>query len=319
MIDVQNLTKSYGPVAAVKGISFQVPAGEIVGFLGPNGAGKTTTMRMLTGFLPPTDGTIRIAGFDVFEQSMDARRNIGYLPETPPVYPEMTIAEYLAFVADLKDVPKSRRAPRVDAVIEQLSLGPMRNRLIHHLSKGFRQRVGLAQALVHEPKVLILDEPTVGLDPVQIVEIQDLIKGLAKDRTVILSTHILQQVTAVCRTAIIIDAGEIKANGTLETLIARAGAPRHLRVGVKGPQDAVEKALRLAAAGGTVERGDSKDGVSSFNIVATEGADVREPIFRAVVNGGWVLLELSPEGGSLEEVFVKLTTHAPDAAAQAAA
>src|SRR4051812_33400722 len=278
MIEVENLTKSYGPVAAVKGISFQVPAGEVVGFLGPNGAGKTTTMRMITGFLPPTDGTVRIAGFDVFEQSMDARRCIGYLPETPPVYPEMTIAEYLSFVAELKDVPKSRRRARVDAVIEQLSLGTMRDRLIRALSKGYRQRVGLAQALVHEPKVLVLDEPTVGLDPVQIVEIQDLIKGLAKDRTVILSTHILQQVSAVCKTAIIIDAGQIKANGSLESLISRAGAPRHLHVTVKGPKDSVEKSLTLAAGGGKVSFVEGADGIASFTVVAAEGNDVRESI-----------------------------------------
>src|SRR6476659_912174 len=164
MIEVENLTKAYGPVHAVQGITFKVDAGEIVGFLGPNGAGKTTTMRIITGFMPPTDGSVKIDGFDVFEQSMDARRRIGYLPEHPPVYPEMTVAEYLSFVAELKDVPKKERRARVDTVIGQLHLGEMRERLIGHLSKGFRQRVGLAQALVHEPKVLILDEPTIGLD-----------------------------------------------------------------------------------------------------------------------------------------------------------
>ncbi|HVO29952.1 MAG TPA: ATP-binding cassette domain-containing protein [bacterium] len=321
MIDVENLTKSYGPVEAVKGISFHVDAGEIVGFLGKNGAGKTTTMRMLTGFLPPTDGAVRIAGHDVFEESLEARRVIGYLPETPPLYPEMTVAEYLSFVAELKDVPRATRAARVDDVIGRLSLGDMRGRLIGHLSKGYRQRVGLAQALVHEPKVLILDEPTVGLDPVQILEIQDVITGLAKDRTVILSTHILEQVEAICRTTIVIRQGTIVFRGSIDEFRSMAATRRALHVMVKGPKDAVEKALKLAIGSGTLEYVDSRDGNCSFNVSAPEGQDVREPIFRAVVNGGWVLMELAPRGSGLAEVFAELTksTDAPGPAKELAA
>jgi ABC-2 type transport system ATP-binding protein len=309
MIEVENLTKSYGPVHAVQGITFKVDAGEIVGFLGPNGAGKTTTMRIVTGFMPPTDGTVKIDGFDVFEQSMDARRRIGYLPENPPVYPEMTVAEYLSFVAELKDVPKKERRSRVDTVIGQLHLGEMRERLIGHLSKGFRQRVGLAQALVHEPKVLILDEPTIGLDPVQIVEIRNLIKSLAKDRTVILSTHILPEVSALCQRVIIINSGRIVAQGAQETLIARSGASRHLRVTVKGNGAAIEASLAKVVGSGTVSRTSGTDEIHSFSLLAPEGQDIRESVFKAVVAGGWVLLELTAEGGSLEEVFMRLTTH----------
>ncbi len=308
MIDVSNLTKSYGPVAAVQGISFRVEAREIVGFLGPNGAGKTTTMRMVTGFLPPTAGSVSIAGFDVFEQSLDARRAIGYLPENPPVYPEMTVQEYLKFVAELKDVLKKNRTAAVDRVVEQLSLGEVRHRLIAHLSKGFRQRVGLAQALVHEPKVLVLDEPTIGLDPVQIVEIRNLIRGLAKDRTVILSTHILPEVSAVCGRVIIISGGRIVAQGAQETLISQGAGSHRLKVVVKGPAAAVETSLRLAVGGGQVARAGGDDERPAFEIVPPAGEDLREAVFRAVVAGGWSLLELTPTGGSLEEVFMKLTT-----------
>ena len=310
MIEVTNLSKSYGPVRAVRDISFRVEAGEIVGFLGPNGAGKTTTMRMLTGFLPPTEGAVKIAGYDVLEQAMEARAQIGYLPENPPVYPELTIAEYLAFVAELKGVARSERNARVDRAIEQLHLGEMRHRMIGRLSKGYRQRVGLAQALIHEPKVMILDEPTVGLDPGQIVEIRNLIRGLAKDRTVILSTHILPEVEAICRRVIIISAGRIAAQGTLEQLVAKSSPMHQLRVVVKGgARAAVEAALEKTGATVTrvAESGAAPD-VHEVTLSSPAGADLREAVFRAVVAGGWALLELTAQSGNLEDVFMKLTT-----------
>jgi len=307
MIDVENLSKSYGPVPAVRGITFQVAAGEIVGFLGPNGAGKTTTMRMLTGYLPPSDGRVKIAGFDVFEQPMEARAEIGYLPESPPVYPELTVTEYLSFVAELKGVSRSKKSARIATVIEQLHLGDMRKRLIGHLSKGFRQRVGLAQALIHEPKVLILDEPTVGLDPAQIVEIRNLIRGLAKDRTVILSTHILPEVSAICRRVIIISGGRIAGEGALDTLIAGAGARQQLKIVAKGPTwGAIESAL--TTAGAKVSRTGGVEPLHEATVVSPSGDDLRETVFRAAVAGGWTLLEMTPQGGSLEDVFMKLTT-----------
>ena len=309
MIEVTNLTKSYGPVQAVQGIRFRVEAGEIVGFLGPNGAGKTTTMRMLTGFLPPSDGTVKVAGFDVFEQPMEARAQIGYLPESPPVYPEMTVLEYLRFVAELKGIPRANRAARVDTVVGQLALGDMRRRLIGKLSKGYRQRVGLAQALIHEPKVLILDEPTVGLDPTQIVEIRNLVRGLSKDRTVILSTHILPEVSAICGRVIIISGGRIAGEGTIDELVARAGASarQQLRVSVKGGiWAAVEQAM--TGTGATVSRTGGADDLHEMKVAAPPGEDLREKVFRAVVAGGWALLEMTPQGGGLEDVFMKLTT-----------
>lgn len=317
MIDVENLSKSYGPVHAVRGISFKVEAGEIVGFLGPNGAGKTTTMRMLTGFLPPSDGKVKIAGYDVFEQPMEARAQIGYLPESPPVYPELTVTEYLSFVAELKGVARSSRKARVAAVIEQLNLGDMRRRLIGHLSKGFRQRVGLAQALIHEPKVLILDEPTVGLDPAQIVEIRNLIRGLAKDRTVILSTHILPEVSAICKRVVIISGGRIAGEGSLDSLVARSASRQQLKIALKSDAWApVESAL--TAMGATVSRTGGSEPLHEATVIAPPGEDLREKVFRAAVTGNWTLLEMMPHGSSLEDVFMKLTTTEEGVAAPAA-
>jgi ABC-2 type transport system ATP-binding protein len=227
MIEAKALSKRYGDVLAVDAVSFTVERGEVVGFLGPNGAGKTTTMRMLTGFVPPTDGSAKIAGFDVFEDPLAARRAIGYLPETPPLYPEMTVASYLRYVATIKDVPRARRAEALDRALERCALTQVRHRVIGTLSKGFRQRVGLAQAIVHDPPVLILDEPTVGLDPVQIAEIRALIRELASGdaatrHTVILSTHIMAEVSAICRRVILINEGRKTVDASLEEL-ARAG------------------------------------------------------------------------------------------------
>ena len=221
MIKVEGLTKRYGDVTAVEDISFQVKKGEIVGFLGPNGAGKTTTMRIITGFLPSTDGTVTVSGFDIFEQPMEVKRRIGYLPEHPPVYGDMTVEGYLKFVAKIRGVPRSGRAEAMDRVISHCGLKEARNTIIGKLSKGYKQRVGLAQAMIHDPEVLILDEPTIGLDPKQIIEIRELIKSLAGEQTIILSTHILPEVTMICQRCLIIDRGRIVADDSMENLTAQ--------------------------------------------------------------------------------------------------
>jgi ABC-2 type transport system ATP-binding protein len=221
VIEVQNLTKRYGPFTAVEDVSFKVERGEILGFLGPNGAGKTTTMRILTGYMPATEGKAFVAGFDVFEQPVEAKRRTGYLPETPPLYPDMTVAEYLAFVAKIKGVPSAERKQRTAAVMERTRIADMANRLCVRLSKGYRQRVGLAQALIHNPDVLILDEPTAGLDPKQIIETRQLIKELAGDHTIILSTHILPEVSQTCQRVVIINKGKVVAVDTPDNLTAR--------------------------------------------------------------------------------------------------
>jgi ABC-2 type transport system ATP-binding protein len=222
LIEVEKLTKRYGDLVAVRGVSFRVERGEVVGFLGPNGAGKTTTMRMVTGFLPPTAGSVRIAGHDMLEAPREARRAVGYLPEHPPLYPEMRVEDYVAFVAAIKDVPRAQRAEKVDRAIRSCGLADVRQRVVGKLSKGFRQRVGLAQAIVHEPPVLVLDEPTAGLDPVQIVEIRNLIRELASEggRAVVLSTHILPEVEAICRRVILISGGRIRVDGALADIKA---------------------------------------------------------------------------------------------------
>jgi ABC-2 type transport system ATP-binding protein len=218
MIKVEGLTKRYGDVTAIEDISFQVGKGEIVGFLGPNGAGKTTTMRIITGFLPSTDGTVSVAGNDIFEKPMEVKKKIGYLPEQPPLYADMTVAGYLKFVSKIKGVPRSARSGAIDRVVERCGLKETRKKIIGKLSKGYRQRVGLAQAMIHDPQVLILDEPTIGLDPKQIIEIRELVKSLAGDQTIILSTHILPEVTMICQRCLIIDRGRIVADDSLEAL-----------------------------------------------------------------------------------------------------
>ncbi|MGW8321414.1 MAG: ABC transporter ATP-binding protein [Thermodesulfobacteriota bacterium] len=221
MIKVEGLTKRYGDVTAIEDLSFQVEKGEIVGFLGPNGAGKTTTMRIITGFLSSTDGTVSVSGQDIFEKPMEVKKRIGYLPEQPPLYADMTVAGYLKFVAKIKGVPRSARADAIDRMVERCGLKDVRKKIIGKLSKGYRQRVGLAQAMIHDPQVLILDEPTIGLDPKQIIEIRELVKSLAGDQTIILSTHILPEVTMICQRCLIIDRGRIVADDSLEALTAQ--------------------------------------------------------------------------------------------------
>lgn len=309
MIEVKDLTKTYGNLAAIDKISFSVPKGTILGLLGPNGAGKTTTMRILTTSLAPTSGKASVAGFDVVTSPQEVRKHIGYLPEVPPIYNEMSIISYLRFVADIKEVPESKKANRVGEVLEMLDLGKMGRRLIGHLSLGFRQRVGLAQALIHDPDVLILDEPTRGLDPKQILEIRKLIKSLSGQRTIILSTHILPEVSSTCDDVIIVDQGKIVAADSVENLSQRLAGGKVLDLEIKGSAEEVGKALEKIEGVATVRPlGRESKGVSRFEIGTDGTLETREALFNCVVRNKWVLYQMSPVGVSLEDVFLKLTT-----------
>lgn len=304
MIQVSRLTKFYGPRAAVNDLSFEVKKGEIVGFLGPNGAGKSTTMKILTGFMPASEGTAQIAGFNVFEQPLAVKRNIGFLPENPPVYPEMKVEDYLEFSAQLHQVPREKTRAAVDQVLAKTSLGDVRKRLIGNLSKGYRQRVGLAQALIHNPPVLILDEPTVGLDPKQIIEIRELIKSLAGDHTVILSSHILPEVTATCERIIVINKGRIVAEDTLDQLTTRIKKGVIYSLVVKNPlQDGVT-AIRNIRGIQTV----TQVGPKLVIEIQSGSPEVRDQIVEAAVKKEMGVLEFSAEKVSLEEIFLQLTT-----------
>jgi ABC-2 type transport system ATP-binding protein len=304
VIDVQNITKRYGEHTAIERVSFTVEKGEVLAFLGPNGAGKTTTMRILTCFMPATEGVARVAGFDCFEQPMEVKRRIGYLPEIPPVYQELTVHEYLTFVGRLKGLGAADLRTAMDRVIERLSLGDARRRLIANLSRGYRQRVGLAQALLHDPPVLILDEPTVGLDPKQIIEIRELIKGLAGSHTVILSTHILPEATAVCQRVVIINEGRIVAVDTPDRLSARLRQSEKISVTVKGPPpDLAERLRGVPGILGVLER----TATGGFLLECELGRDLREEIARFIVSNGWGLLELKLVSMTLEDVFLRLT------------
>ena len=301
MIDVESLTKSYGPRVVVDDVSFHVEQGEIVGFLGPNGAGKTTTMRMLAGYLPPTEGRASIAGFDTFSQSLDARRRIGYLPETVPLYPEMTVADYLDFMAALRHVTNRKAA--VQHAMEVTHVEDRARMNIGKLSKGYRQRVGLAQALVHDPDVLILDEPTIGLDPRQIIEVRELIKGLAGQHTILISTHILPEVEQVCSRVLIIHRGKLVAEDTPKNLGARLRGAE--RIGLQITGDGAKLQAALAAVPGVQSVQATDDG--RYQVAVAPGQDLRAQLAETVVKGGWGLLELAPVGMSLEEIFLQLT------------
>jgi ABC-2 type transport system ATP-binding protein len=308
MIKVEGLTKRYARHVAVKNISFEVGKGEIVGFLGKNGAGKTTTMRVLTCFLPPTAGKASVAGFDVLDQSLEVRKRIGYLPETPPLYPEMEVATYLTFVAKLKGIPAGDIQKRVDEVCGRTAIADMKNTIIGKLSKGYRQRVGLAQAIIHNPPVLILDEPTSGLDPEQQREARQLIASLSGDHTIILSTHILTEVEQSCSKVIIINNGEIVASDSVANLHNRRRAKESVRVEVRGaPANAVRQRLEQVPGVASVVSRDSRDGLEAFEVNALENYSVRPEVARAVVLGGWDLVELRSVGESLEEIFLELT------------
>jgi ABC-2 type transport system ATP-binding protein len=322
MITVNGLTKRYARTVAVDNISFEVQKGQIVGFLGPNGAGKTTTMRILTCFLPPTDGTATVAGFDVIEQPMEVKRRIGYLPETPPLYPEMEVREYLSFVGKLKGMSGANLANRVVEVSERCAVADVSHKLLGKLSKGYRQRVGLAQAIIHNPDVLILDEPTAGLDPKQINDTRELIRSLAGDHTIILSTHILPEVEQTCEQVIIINKGKLVATDSVHNLQNRARGVEAIVVEVEGRDGALDSGTiqhRLETVSGVsrVVLKEHRNNQSIFEVESLKDRIIRGDIARAVVESGWNLNELRPTAMSLEEIFLQLTgtvqAHEPEA------
>ena len=318
MIQVDNLTKRYGPVTAIHDVSFSVEKGRIVGFLGPNGAGKSTTMKILSCFMPATGGTARVAGYDVFSQSLEVRRRIGYLPESAPLYPDLSVSSYLDFVAEIKGVGRAERRGRVADVMERCFITDMQNRLIGKLSKGYRQRVGLAQALLGDPEVLILDEPTIGLDPRKIAEIRALIRSLAGQHTVILSTHILPEVSMVCDGIIIINHGRVVAQGTESELVQQVFPTARIEIRVTNASGDVAGALRAVPGVVAVEPLVSRDGSVGFVVESEHGRDVRGDLVRLVTGKNWALQELHQVGMSLEEVFIRVVAgeqHAPDAVA----
>lgn len=312
MIKVEGLTKRYARNVAVDNISFEVEKGQIVGFLGPNGAGKTTTMRVLTCFLPPTGGSAQVAGFDVQQQPMEVKRRIGYLPETPPLYPEMEVVEYVEFVGKLKGVPKGELAKRVDEVCDRCNCGDVKTKLISKLSKGYRQRVGLASAIIHNPDVLILDEPTAGLDPEQRKETLALIKELAGEHTIILSTHILPEVETVCERVIIISKGQLVATDTMENLNSRLRGAELVDVEIAARngsvgKDTAQQRLEQISGVSKVEFKETRGGRLVFTVESMQGKSVRGDIARTVVQADWDLVELHSVGLSLEEIFLQLT------------
>jgi ABC-2 type transport system ATP-binding protein len=309
MIQVEGLTKRYARTVAVDNISFEVAKGEIVGFLGPNGAGKTTTMRVLTCFLPPTSGKVTVAGFDVLEAPLEVKKRIGYLPETPPLYPDMEVSEYLTFVARIKGIPSKDIPRRVEEAASRCAVNDMRNRLISKLSKGYRQRVGLAQAILHNPDVLILDEPTAGLDPKQIIETRELIASLAGDHTIILSTHILSEIEHACNKVIIINRGKLQAIDTVENLTNRLRGAEVVLLTVEGAPhaDAVRSRLEQLPGISRVELKDAQGLRFTFEVEGLKGQLARGEVARAIVHAGWDVFELKNLGFSLEEVFLQLT------------
>ncbi len=307
MIEVQHLSKHYGLVKAVDDVSFRAEAGEILGFLGPNGAGKTTTMRIITGYMPASEGKATVAGFDVFDQPLEAKQRTGYLPETPPLYPDMTVREYLTFVAKIKGVRQDIKGA-VDGVMKKTWVADMANRHCGKLSKGYKQRVGLAQALIHNPEVLVLDEPTAGLDPKQIIETRQLIRELKGNHTIVLSTHILPEVAQTCQKVVIINKGKVVATDTPDALTERLRGAQTLFVEAQGPADAIQGALRSVAGVVNVSIAEQRDAASHFQVDSEKGADIRRDVAAAIVRGGWGLLELRPMRMSLEEIFLSLTT-----------
>jgi ABC-2 type transport system ATP-binding protein len=310
MIEVESLTKDYGYTRAVDKVSFSVRRGEVLGFLGPNGAGKSTTMKILTCFLAPTAGRAVVAGHDVFDDSLEVRKRVGYLPEDTPIYRDMTVVEFLQFAAEMRGMDRDKAAGRIKEIGTRCGLSDVAGKLVGELSKGFRQRVGLAQAILHDPDIVILDEPTSGLDPNQIVEIRSLIKEIGQEKTVILSTHILPEVQATCSRVVIISGGKLVADGTPNELRARERGGRY-RVVVESngvPKDAIRDRLASLAGVTRCEAIAAEDGSHAFAIDAGGASDLRKPIFRAAVDNRWTLLELGRESASLEDVFRNLTT-----------
>jgi len=307
MIEVEGLLKRFGTTIALDGVSFRVDRGEIVGLLGPNGAGKTTMMRVLTGYLPPTAGSVRVGGHDVREVPIEVRRLIGYLPETVPVYAELTVRDYLRFAADLRELPKVEIPDRMARVMQQTGTAEVSHRVIGHLSKGYRQRVGLAQALLHDPELLILDEPTVGLDPSQVVEIRSLIKELATHRTVILSSHILSEVSQICTRVIVIHHGRIVGHDTQEELEKRLKGAERVFIQVRAPAVEALEAFRSIPGVQSVTPAEAQEGTAAFQVECELGRDVREDISRLALDRHWPILDLRSVGMTLEEMFLKLT------------
>ena len=308
MIQAEGLTHYYGPYPAIQDVSFGVRKGEILGFLGPNGAGKTTTMRIITGFLPPTRGTVTLDGYDVVEQSLEARRRVGYLPETVPLYTDMTVNSYLKYMGTLRGMPPRAIKARLSDVVDVCRLGDYRKTQIGKLSKGFRQRVGIAQAILHEPQVLVLDEPTIGIDPIQVVETRKLIQELGRDQTVVLSSHILPEVSMICDRVLIIDEGRIVAEDTPKNLAEGLQGVDRLEVEVGGPAAEVLPVLKGIRGVNNVAHVNN-NGRHTYTIQAEAGQDLRDEISQAIIRNGWSLRSLQLVGMSLEEIFLRLTTH----------
>jgi ABC-2 type transport system ATP-binding protein len=315
VISVENLTKRYATKTAIEGMSFQVQKGEILGFLGPNGAGKTTTMRIITGYMPSTDGTVKVDGYDVADQPLEVRRRIGYLPENPPLYHEMTVVGYLRFVAKLKGVASANMSGEVERVMGKVNITDVQSRIIAKLSKGYKQRVGIAQALLNDPPVLILDEPTIGLDPKQIHEVRELVKSLAGNHTVVLSTHILPEVEQTCHRVIIIDRGKIVAVDTPQNLRSQIQGAVRIVMEIEGPSAEVLTAVQGVPGVLDVRVASENGPRSRFYIDSETGREIRTDLARTVVQKGWGLLELQSESMSLEDIFIKLTTAEESSAA----
>ena len=311
MIEIKNLTKRYGQIHAVNDISLTIKKGEILGFLGPNGAGKSTTMNILTGYLSPTSGTVTIDGFDIMDSPREAKKLIGYLPELPPLYQDMTVSEYLKFISELKSVPIKQRKRQLDEILYLVKLGDMQDRLIKNLSKGYKQRVGVAQALVGNPQVLVLDEPTVGLDPKQIIEIRKLIGALRHEHTIILSTHILQEVNAVCSSVAVINKGKLAATGSVSDFTASEGTVNKFVISIVGAPSRTEAQNALKETDG-VRRVDfvrvDKDAYI-FNVESERKSDVRRSVFNAVSRNNMAIIELRPVGRTLEEIFIDIVSN----------
>ena len=307
MIEVRELTKSYGTTVAVDQVSFDAHAGEVLGFLGPNGAGKTTTMRILTCYLSADAGSATVAGYDVFEESFEVRKRIGYLPESAPLYADMGVIEYLNFMTQVRNLPKSQRRERIRAVIDICGLEDVIQKDIGELSKGYRQRVGLAQSLIHDPPILILDEPTSGLDPSQIIEIRNLIKNIGQEKLVLFSTHILPEVSATCSRVLIINNGKIVANGTPEELASQEKGEEIVHIAIRGSQEAIEAQFNELEFVSQWNRIDTDNGIVGYQIHAAQGSDAAEALFHVVVKNGWSLTELRQESVDLEDVFLNLT------------
>ena len=316
MIEVKSLTKKYGELTAVNNISFEVAKGEIVGFLGPNAAGKSTTMKVLTCFMTPTNGTAVVAGYDVLENPLEVRRRIGYLAESNPLYSDLPVSDFLSFIADMRNIPKSDKKEKIKKIIKTCGLEKVIRQNIGKLSKGYRQRVGLAQAMIHDPEILVLDEPTSGLDPIQIVEIRDLIKELGKEKTVIFSTHILAEVEATCSRVIIINEGKIAGSGTIDELQRKSKSGAIVYAKIRGPKETVLAKLKTAClpAGQAGQITDVKaiqdlgNNLNKYEIGCLDEVDINESVFNLVKNNNWVLTELYREQATLEDVFLKLTS-----------